>query len=110
MLFNESDHAIEKKPDENEEDTVKRYVEFDCQESYSEGSTEQDIQRSTRVRKTPDYYGEWATLTNNQTTEPKTVKDVFRQGEMEGSYEERDGISLCKCDRTVTDKAGVSLT
>lgn len=50
-------------------------MEFDSQDPYSEDSAEQDIQRSARVRKPPDYYGEWVTL--NQATEPKTVKDVF---------------------------------
>lgn len=52
-------------------------MEFDCQDLDNEDSTEQEIQRSERVRKPPDYYGEWVTVASNQTTEPKTVKDVL---------------------------------
>ncbi len=52
-------------------------MEFDCQELDNEDSTGQEIQRSERGTKPPDYYGEWVTVTTNQTTEPKTVKDVF---------------------------------
>lgn len=83
VIFSESDHAVEKEPDASEDDIVKRNVEFDCLEPYSEDSAEQDIQRSTRVRKPPDYYGEWVTLTNNQTTEPKTVKEVYSSPDKE---------------------------
>ncbi|RXN30143.1 Retrovirus-related Pol poly from transposon TNT 1-94 [Labeo rohita] len=77
VIFNESDHAFKKEPVANEDGAVNRYVELDCQEPDNEESPEQKVQRSARLRKPPDYYGEWVTIASNPTTEPKTVKDVL---------------------------------
>ena len=35
------------------------------------------VRRSNREKKAPDYYGEWASVTNAELTEPRTVKDAL---------------------------------
>ena len=35
------------------------------------------VRRSNREKKAPDYYGDWASVTNAELTEPTTVKDAL---------------------------------
>ena len=42
-----------------------------------EEGAEPVVRRSNREKKVPDYYGDWASVTNAELTEPTTVKDTL---------------------------------
>ena len=85
-MFDESSREIEKEqsvPERNNE----RCVELDFhddekhvvdKEHTTEEGTEPVVRRPNREKKAPDYYGDWASVTNAELTEPTTVKDALQ--------------------------------
>ena len=83
-MFDESSHRIEKEQSVLERSS-ERYVELDFhndekhvadKEHTTEEGAEPVVRRSNREKKAPDYYGDWASVTNGEITEPTTVKDA----------------------------------
>ena len=46
-------------------------------EHTTEEGAEPVVRRSNGEKKAPDYYGDWASVTNAELTEPTTVKDAL---------------------------------
>ena len=82
VLFNESSCGIEA-PSEEETKNVTPYVEFDSlpdeadEQPVANEMTEPVPSIPERERRTPEYYGEWATTASTDLNEPKTVKEAL---------------------------------
>ena len=85
VMFDESSRGIEKEQSVPERSS-ERYVELDFhddekhvadKEHTTEEGAEPVVRRSNREKKAPDYYGDWATVTNAELTGPTTVKDAL---------------------------------
>ena len=84
VVFDESSSGIEKEqsvPERSSEQCVE--LDFHDDEKHvsdkehtTEEGAEPVVRRSNREKKAPDYYGDWASVTNAELTEPTTVKDV----------------------------------
>ena len=86
VVFDESSRGIEKEPSVPTERSSEQCVELDFhddekhvadKECTSTDGAEPVVRRSNREKKAPDYYGEWASVTNAELTEPRTVKDAL---------------------------------
>ena len=85
VVFDESSRGIEKEQSVPERSS-ERCVELDFhddekhvadKEHTTEERAEPVVRRSNRKKKAPDYYGDWASVTNAELTEPTTVKDAL---------------------------------
>ena len=85
VMFNESSHRIEKEKSVPETSS-ERYEELEFhddekhvadKEHTTEEGAEPVVRRSNQEKKAPDYYGDWATVTNAELTGPTTVKDAL---------------------------------
>ena len=85
VVFDESSCGIEKEQRAPERSS-ERYVELDFhddekhvadKEHTTEEGAEPVVRRSNQEKEAPDYYGDWATVTNAELTEPTTVKDAL---------------------------------
>ena len=84
-VFDESSRGIEKEqsvPERNSERCVE--LDFHDDEEHvadKEHTTEEGagpvLWRSNREKRAPDYYGDWASITNAELTEPTTVNDAL---------------------------------
>ena len=79
VLFNECKHGVEKERDEN---CDKQYVKLDSTDDDQvnevvDHDDEPVLRRSSRERKPPTHYGEWANLTHGDFEEPETVKEAL---------------------------------
>ena len=82
VVFDESSRGIEKEQSVPERSS-ERCVELDFhddekhvadKEHTTEEGAEPVVRRSNLEKKAPDYYGDWASVTNAELTEPTTVK------------------------------------
>ena len=85
VMFDESSHGI-KKEQSVPERSSERYVELDFhndekhvadKEHTTEEGAEPVVRRSNQEKEAPDYYGDWASVTNAEITEPTTVKGAL---------------------------------
>ena len=71
VVFDEARMGIEKEPDREEQ--KERYIEIEHlseEEAVADGEVEPVLRRSTRERRPPNPYGEWATVADGELTNP----------------------------------------
>ena len=87
VIFNEEKLYKENKSETNKVNQLDTIVEADEEENELEVEQEvegnaEELNRPTRTRRPPDYYGEWVHVADsNQTKEPRTVSEAMQSNE-----------------------------